>query len=147
MPALHGKRQVGALFLGLALGGLLTACGQTKPPSAQMTEGKALYGATCASCHGVEGEGQPNWRIPNEQGVLPAPPHDSSGHTWHHADEQILEMIAQGTAMPNSAMPAFGDRLNRAQMEAILSYIKTFWGDDERAFQVEVNRAWERRKE
>ena len=40
--------------------------------------------------------------------------------------------------MPKGAMPAFSDRLNRDEMEAILVYIKSFWGADELEFQREV---------
>ncbi|GIV76399.1 cytochrome c [Litorilinea aerophila] len=123
---------------------LLSACGGQTPrqASADATapDGEALYLEYCASCHGERGEGQPNWREPNAQGVYPAPPHDSSGHTWHHPDELLLQIIAQGGGMPNSAMPAFGDRLSRAEMEAILEHIKGFWGPQERAFQQEVTR-------
>ncbi len=43
-------------------------------------------------------------------------------------------------------MPAFGNTLNRVQIEAILAYIKTFWGQRERAFQAEVTKAWEKQQ-
>jgi len=42
------------------------------------------YQELCASCHGVNLEGQPNWREYKADGSLPAPPHDEAGHTWHH---------------------------------------------------------------
>lgn len=150
--ARQGWRRVPAPALGvLALGVLLAACGggitAGEVSSAQISEGKVLYETHCASCHGVSGEGQPNWKTPNEQGVLPAPPHDNSGHTWHHADEQLLELIADGSGLANSGMPAFGDSLNRPQIEAILAYIKTFWAERERAFQAEVTQAWEGQQE
>lgn len=144
----QGRRCVRTLVLAtLALGLLLAACGAGTTTGdvtqAQLAEGKALYEAYCASCHGANGEGQPNWKTPNEQGIYPAPPHSSEGHTWHHADEQLLALIADGSGMANSGMPAFGNSLNRTQIEAILAYIKTFWGERERAFQTEVTKAWE----
>ena len=46
--------------------------------------GQSLYAGACVSCHGANQEGQPNWQSPNADGVLPAPPHDGMGHTWHH---------------------------------------------------------------
>jgi mono/diheme cytochrome c family protein len=101
--------------------------------------GEALYLQYCAECHGEKGEGQPNWKQPDANGVYPAPPHDSSGHTWHHADALLLQIIAEGGSMPTTNMPAFGDQLSRAEMEAILAHIKTFWGAEERAFQEEVS--------
>ncbi|OUC05661.1 hypothetical protein RY27_25860, partial [Litorilinea aerophila] len=96
---------------------LLSACGGQTPrqASADATapDGEALYLEYCASCHGERGEGQPNWREPNAQGVYPAPPHDSSGHTWHHPDVLPLQITTQAAAIPNSAVPAFGKRLLR----------------------------------
>jgi mono/diheme cytochrome c family protein len=73
----------------------------------------------------------------------PAPPHDSSGHTWHHADPQLLEIIAQGGSMPNSKMPAYADVLSPAEMEAVLAYIKTFWGEREQQYQEQVTKQFE----
>ena len=49
-----------------------------------VTHGAQIYAAACASCHGADLEGQPNWRFRNADGRLPAPPHDETGHTWHH---------------------------------------------------------------
>jgi len=48
--------------------------------------GQQVYAARCASCHGANLEGQPNWQQELPTGGLPAPPHDETGHTWHHND-------------------------------------------------------------
>jgi len=123
---------------------VLAACAAESTPAQPVAEGgidgEALYVQYCAACHGVDGEGQPDWRTPNEQGVFPAPPHDSSGHTWHHSDQVLLRIIAEGGSMPNSGMPGFAEALDPAEMEAILAYIKTFWGSRELEFQQEVSR-------
>lgn len=119
------------------------AGGASAGASVPLAEGETLYVANCASCHGVNGEGQPNWRTPNDQGVFPAPPHNDDGHTWHHADQQLLEIMAQGGSLPNSGMPGFADKLTQPQMEAVLAYIKTFWGTDQLKFQTEVTQARE----
>jgi mono/diheme cytochrome c family protein len=103
-------------------------------------EAKTLYIQYCAECHGEKGEGQPNWKRPNAEGVYPAPPHNSSGHTWHHADDQLLAIIAQGGSLPKTQMPAFDATLTEAEMQLVLAYIKTFWGEEERAFQEQVTR-------
>jgi mono/diheme cytochrome c family protein len=121
---------------------LMTACGareQTADPETLAT-GKALYLQHCAACHGANLEGQPNWKVPDANGVYPAPPHNRDGHTWHHPDDLLLEIIAQGGAMPKSAMPGFGNKLSQGEMEAILAYIKRSWGPDELEFQREVTR-------
>jgi len=64
----------------------------------QVERGRRLYVAACASCHGSSLEGQPNWqrRLPN--GRLPAPPHDETGHTWHHSDAFLMRITQLGPA-------------------------------------------------
>lgn len=116
----------------------------TSAEPARIELGRSTYAQHCASCHGLQGEGQADWKIPNEDGSLPAPPHDVSGHTWHHADAQLLEIIAQGGTvyMPESTMPGFANLLSQAEMEAVLAYIKRWWGPDELDFQAEVSASW-----
>jgi hypothetical protein len=46
-----------------------------------VTRGKVVYAEQCASCHGTNLEGQPNWRHRLPNGRMPAPPHDATGHT------------------------------------------------------------------
>ena len=108
--------------------------------SAQLAQGEQVYNANCASCHGHNGEGQSNWRQINADGAFPAPPHNSDGHTWHHPDQQLLEIIAKGGSMSNSSMPGFAGTLSEAEMVAVLAYIKIFWGSRELSFQAEVTR-------
>lgn len=138
-------RRIGKGVGLLLLVALLTGCGGDKSSSspaadpAQLATGKQVYEAHCAACHGINGEGQPNWRVPFN-GVYPAPPHDSSGHTWHHPDQVLLEVIAKGGSMPNSAMPAYAEILTEEEQIAALEYIKTFWGAREREFQAQITR-------
>jgi len=135
---------ISGLILFMVSGALLyrqpTTYVDVIPPQVDFAglDGSGLYQANCASCHGVNLEGQMNWKVPGENGVLLAPPHDNSGHTWHHADDLLLQIIAEGGSMPNSTMPAYQDRLTEAEMTAILAYIKTYWGHRELAFQAEV---------
>ncbi len=94
--------------------------------------GKDIYFEQCASCHGEKLEGQPNWRTPLENGRLPAPPHDESGHTWHHGDELLFELTKKGPAAVagtgyESDMPGFEGVLSDQQIVAVLSYIKSQW--------------------
>src|SRR5712691_1553592 len=63
-----------------------------------VARGKAIYADHCASCHGGTLEGQPDWRKRLLNGHLPAPPHDATGHTWHHAGNQLFDMVKNGTA-------------------------------------------------
>ena len=108
--------------------------------------GQALYTEHCAACHGLNLQGQPNWKSPKADGTLPAPPHDSSGHTWHHGDRLLFAytkfggaalMAARGMTEFQSGMPGFGATLKDEDIAAILTYIKSTWPEDIRAIQAE----------
>lgn len=98
-----------------------------------VTKGRAIYVAQCAACHGARLEGQADWRTRGADGLLPAPPHDASGHTWHHPDETLFRITKFGVAQIigdptyKSAMPAYGDRLSDEEIVAVLSWIKAQW--------------------
>lgn len=110
--------------------------------------GRAIYQARCAVCHGANLQGQPDWQSPNAQGVYPAPPHDTTGHTWHHGNIMLRDYIARGgqavldeMGVPfTSGMPGFGDELTAADIEAVLDYIKSTWPEPIRAMQDERSR-------
>jgi mono/diheme cytochrome c family protein len=110
---------------------------------ALIARGKVVYAEQCASCHGAKLEGQPNWRKRLPNGRLPAPPHDPTGHTWHHSDRQLFEMTKNGTAgmMPGyeTDMPAYKDMLSDADIWAVLSYIESTWPADIRERQQRLN--------
>ncbi|NOH02605.1 MAG: c-type cytochrome [Chloroflexi bacterium] len=108
------------------------------PPldSEKVAQGAILYAQYCAKCHGENLEGSLNWKRALPDGSLPPPPHDSSGHTWHHPDELLIHIIANGGDRAyNSKMPAFKDQLNREEIAAILEFIKSRWGREEREYQ------------
>jgi len=114
--------------------------------SATLVQGKQRYAMYCASCHGAQLQGEPNWRQRMVNGRLPAPPHDVSGHTWHHADAQLVSMVRDGfvpgVTAPigyESNMPAFGAVLSDAEIESIFAYIKTQWPEDVLQAQREVS--------
>lgn len=91
-----------------------------------------MYAENCASCHGIALEGQANWRQRDADGYLLAPPHDETGHTWHHPDSYLFLMTKYGIeemigkTYPNN-MPAYEDKLTDAKILAALSYIKSTW--------------------
>jgi mono/diheme cytochrome c family protein len=110
-----------------------------------LSRGKALYDLHCSACHGAKLEGQPNWREPLANGKLPAPPHDASGHTWHHSDRLLFNITKNGIepyAAPGykSDMPAFRGRLSDEDISAVIAYIKSTWPEENRKLQAEVNR-------
>ena len=104
--------------------------------------GERVYAANCAGCHGVNLEGEPDWKTQNEDKSFRVPPHDESGHTWHHDDFMLLDSIRLGGARfegvdigGTSDMPAFEATLTEEEMEAVLVFIKNSWPDDIRALQ------------
>jgi mono/diheme cytochrome c family protein len=112
--------------------------------SAEVELGRALYAEHCASCHGANLEGEPDWQSPKPNGRMPAPPHDASGHTWHHADRILHQITKRGMSavVPNyeSDMRAFEGVLRDEEINAILAFIKGTWPARERAYQREQNR-------
>lgn len=117
--------------------------------NAQADAGRALYLEHCAACHGVDLDGQPDWRSPDASGLYPAPAHDESGHTWHHDDAMLIDYIAHGGQAVlddmgvtfNSGMPGFGSVLDEQEIEAILDHIKSTWPDHIRDLQAQISNA------
>ncbi len=113
--------------------------------SQQVTRGKSVYAQHCISCHGSHLEGQANWRERLPNGRMPAPPHDASGHTWHHPDAVLFDIIKHGlvpgkTAPPGyrGDMPAFST-LSDEEIWAVLAYIKSSWPQHIRKSQREMS--------
>jgi mono/diheme cytochrome c family protein len=105
-----------------------------------IAQGQQLYTQYCAACHGVNGAGQfPDAPLePDATGRYGAPPHNDSGHTWHHHDQLLLQIVREGGMGDPSAfypMPAFGAQLSDEQIVSIIGYIKTLWTDEHRAYQ------------
>lgn len=108
--------------------------------------GRALYDQNCATCHGANLEGQPNWQRADENGVLPAPPHDDTGHTWHHDSQYLFYytklggqavMDQMGVENFTSAMPAFQETLSDEEILDILAYIHSTWSPQMQDFQAQ----------
>ncbi len=118
-----------------------------KQTPATIEAGVAVYHQHCAHCHGSELQGQPDWDEPIASGLLPAPPHDDSGHTWHHADDQLIEIVKYGpaTAMGDpeyrSMMPAFQSVLSDQQISAVLVFIRSTWSQERKDWQCGANDA------
>jgi mono/diheme cytochrome c family protein len=127
-----------------ALAVLAAACGNGGDSSVDVAsgdiatvveEGAVLYTTYCAVCHGANLEGHPDWRTPNADGTYNPPPQDVTGHTWHHGDSTLVQLISEGSPFRESVMPAFGDTLTDEQILAILEFFRSHWGEQERAFQ------------
>lgn len=111
----------------------------------QIAQGQQLYAQYCASCHGINGEGQfPNAPTTRDTtGRFGAPPHNGDGHTWHHGDAMLINYVRNGgISLTDPAnwypMPSFSDQLTDEQILLTLAYIKTLWSAEQSARQAEV---------
>ena len=112
-----------------------------------LAKGAAVYVRDCASCHGAKLEGQANWRERLPNGRMPAPPHDDSGHTWHHPDDVLFGIVKCGLVPGKYApegyrsdMPAFGGVLSDDEIGAVLAYLETHWSPKVREFRAQLRR-------
>jgi hypothetical protein len=101
-------------------------------------------GRSGASGHGSNLEGELNWQDPLPDGRLRAPPHDATGHSWHHSDTELFEMTKYGPtqfAEPGyeSDMPAYAGVLTDAEIAAVLAFIKSTWPPEIRAHQAQIS--------
>jgi len=142
-------RGAGLFALAVVVLALLSGCSGLRvipaPASGpDLGRGEALYNRYCLSCHGG----------PTGGSMMDYPPrHNANGHTWHHPDCQLKQIIKNGAdemtvrmrqmmAPPNApTMPAFKDLLTDEDIDAILAFIKTWWTDQQRNFQAQVTRA------
>ena len=118
-----------------------TAAPPTITPQ-EIALGEMVYADNCASCHGVDLEGEADWMQQNDDGSFRSPPHSAEGHTWHHADSILIEAIKEGGARYEemdigitSNMPAFAATLTDEEVVAVLAFIKSTWPGDVRALQ------------
>jgi mono/diheme cytochrome c family protein len=106
--------------------------------------GKTVYFQNCASCHGVKLEGQKDWMSRLPDGLMPAPPHDETGHTWHHSDKYLFmitkygieDIIGQNYA---NNMPAYENILSDKEIISVLSYIKSTWPNKVKKIHDQIN--------
>lgn len=137
---------VGAAGLGLSLAWpwLAAQVAGGDASTATIALGKTLYAEHCASCHGSNLEGQHDWKTPSPSGRMPAPPHDATGHTWHHADSVLFRITKEGPAAVvgggyQSDMPGFGNIMSDDEIRAVLIFIKGSWPERERQYQADMS--------
>ncbi|MEZ5807924.1 MAG: cytochrome c [Zhengella sp.] len=142
------------LLAGLALGGPAGAAGLLEPDEREIVaRGETIYSDHCAACHGADLEGEPDWRTRKDNGRMPAPPHDETGHTWHHPDQILFDItklgIVKAAGLKNytSDMPIYGEILSDDEIIAVLSWIKAQWPDEVRALHDQMNARYARERE
>lgn len=137
---------LGAVLLAILAAGIVKFGIPFVDGSAQkIALGRSVYATQCSKCHGKTLEGQPDWQTPLPSGRLPAPPHDASGHTWHHSDDMLFGITKHGlkpyvTGDYESDMPAFATTLSDQEITAVIEFIKSTWSNRESDYQREITR-------
>lgn len=95
-----------------------------------LSMGADLYAASCSSCHGPEGQGSQR-----------APSLNVKSFLTETNDLAIKQIITLG--VPDTSMPAWGDRMLESEIEAIVGFIRS-WEPDapEVASPVRVRGPW-----
>jgi mono/diheme cytochrome c family protein len=128
-----------AAVAAIAAGAWVLVRERSPDSGAEIARGRSIYAEFCASCHGANLEGQPDWQTRMPNGRMPAPPHDETGHTWHHPDQDLFRIVNEGVAaiVPGyeTDMPAFGTVLTDGEIIAVLNYIKGTWPEEQRDYQ------------
>tara|TARA_Y100000996_G_C22231857_1_gene523965 strand:+ start:105 stop:545 length:441 start_codon:yes stop_codon:yes gene_type:complete len=91
----------------------------------------AAYQNNCASCHGVNLQGQEDWQNTlDEDGHRLAPPLNGTGHTWHHSPDYLFQVIKYGFPSfdPNYEGKMLGnDSLSEEEVWQLITYIRQEW--------------------
>ena len=96
----------------------LTTSGSTNHAEARtVADGNALYTAKCATCHGKDGRGIPNWRSKGQP--------DFTDAKWQKSrtDAQISDATKNGKG---KYMPAFKAKMSDEEINAVVARIRAF---------------------
>jgi mono/diheme cytochrome c family protein len=101
-------------------------------------DGRQVFGSKCQACHQAAGQGLP--------GVFPP----LAGSSWVTGPAEIsLQIVLHGLNGPievagatySGSMPAFGEQMNDAELAAVLSFIRSEWGNASPAVDAEAVQA------
>lgn len=103
--------------------------------SPQMWAGKRLYDEHCVECHGADGMGKPYAYPPLAGNTLVTAPSAANA----------LQTVLFGGFAPSTAahprpygMPAYSQQLSSAEIAAVLTYIRSAWGNNAAPVRVDV---------
>lgn len=129
------------VFSALLLSGVATAAGfQRWYFEDQLRLGKQVFQQHCASCHGKQAEGTPDWRKTGPDGKYPPPPLNGTAHAWHHSLKVLLRQIRMGGQKLGGTMPGFAGKLSNEEMLASIAWFQSKWPERIYAIWEERNR-------
>jgi len=104
----------------------------------QVAAGAVIFQRDCTQCHGVNGEGDPEWRKRGVDGMYPPPPLNGSGHAWHHSTAFLQDRIKNGSEPGKGKMPAWGGKLSDSEIDAVIAWFQAQWPDQVYAAWYEI---------
>src|SRR6267143_350742 len=87
--------------------------------AANLNEGKSLFAANCASCHGDTGAGNG----PAAGALAPSP---TNFHLKKPTEERAWEVLENG--VPGTAMPPWQSQLSADQRHALVEFVRSLYG-------------------
>ena len=121
--------------------GLMMLSGTSLADQESVALGRGVFEQHCQVCHGPKGQGgDQDWREPLEGSNLlyPPPPLDHSAHAWHHPDDVLKKIIAQGGG--DGRMPPFNEKLTSKEIRAVIRYLHTLWKPKQLEWQQKVGK-------
>jgi mono/diheme cytochrome c family protein len=117
---------VAVLMSGAVIASLPASAAETRqlPPN-----GRAIYDANCAACHGSDGRGM---RTPAQVGFdLPLPNFSDCRFGPREASADWSAIVHEGGPVRafSRLMPAFGDVLSDDEIDAVIAHLRTFCTD------------------
>ena len=116
----------------------------TRDSELMIARGKIIYQNNCISCHQANLVGVENWKELDEDGHRKSPPLNGTGHTWHHDDATLHNIIKYGLVKLvknyQGKMLGFEDKLKDKDIDSVLAYIKSFWPDDMYQHQINLSK-------
>lgn len=96
-----------------------------------VAKGESLYKKNCIGCHGEKGIGENPRDIyaKDGKGNYVAPPLNESAHAWHHTDEQLIEIILDGSSRNPRMIAWKSQQLSIDDARALVEYIKSLWSE------------------
>jgi mono/diheme cytochrome c family protein len=123
------------LFIFIAL--VLQSCSSNEENTfySDLSETKLLYEKNCSNCHGAYMQGAKNWMSEkDEDGANLPPPLNGTGHTWHHSEDLLFNIIKYGgyyhDEKYDGKMLGFENNLSDDEIYSIINYIYNSWPNE-----------------